>query len=112
MISEAGSWQIFSAVSALEIRAGRPAAVTKSGRKALGTKYIELTLPRIAPSRPISGRRQSGHHSPPAAAAPVGPCGGGAQAMIKSAVAKAGIDQPTKLRRQLLSTSGSTSGMV
>src|SRR5215467_14341776 len=112
MISEAGSWQKFSAVSALEIRSGRPAAVTKSGRKALLTTYIALTLPSIAPSRQISGRRQSGHHSLLAAAAPFVPCGRGAQAMIKSAVAKAGIDQMTKLNRQLLSTSGRTSGMV
>src|ERR1700756_607371 len=112
MISEAGSWQTFSAVSALEIRSGRPAAVTKSGRKALVTKYIALTLPRIAPSRQISGRRQSGHHARLATAAPFVPCGRGAQAMIKNAVAKAGIDQTTKLRRQLLSTSGNTSGIV
>src|SRR5262249_15546916 len=106
MISEAGSWQKFSAVSALEIRSGRPAAVMKSGRKALVTKYTELTLPRTAPSRQISGRRQSGHHSRLAAAAPFVPRGRGAQAMIKSAVAKAGIDQTTKLKRQLLSTRG------
>jgi hypothetical protein len=84
----------------------------KSGRKALVTKYIELTLPRMTPSRQISGRRQSGHQSRPVAAAPLVPCGRGAQARIKSAVANAGIDQTTKLKRQLLSTSGSTSGMV
>src|SRR5690242_4151222 len=117
MISDAGSWQKFSAVSALEIRSGRPAAVRKSGRKALVTKYIELTLPRIAPSRQISGRRQSGHHSRPGVVAPfvivlVVACGRGAQAIIRSAVAKTGIDQITKLSRQLSSTSGSTSGMV
>src|SRR5215470_4540724 len=112
MISEAGNWQKFSAVNALEIRSGRPSEVMKSGRKALVTKYIELTLPRIAPSRQISGRRQSGHHSGPVTAAPFAPCGRGAQAIIRSAVAKAGIDQTTKLSRQLLSTSGSTSGMV
>src|SRR5215469_8172810 len=101
MISDAGSWQKFSAVSELEIRSGRPAAVRKSGRKALVTKYIELTLPRIAPSRQISGRRQSGHHSRALAAAPFVPCERGAQVMTRSAVAKAGIDQITKLERQL-----------
>src|SRR5215470_8674601 len=112
MTSEAGNWQKFSAVRALEIRSGRPMAVTKSGRNALVTKYIALTPPSIAPSRQISGRRQSGHHARLAAATPFVLCGRGAQAMIKSAVAKAGIDQTTKLKRQLLSTSGSTSGIV
>src|SRR5262249_37925714 len=112
MISDAGNWQKFSAVSALEIRSGRPVAVRKSGRKALVTKYIELTLPRMAPSRQIGGRRQSGHHSRAAVAVLLPPCGRGTQAMIRNAVAKAGIDQITKLERQLKFTSGNTSGMV
>src|ERR1700730_16767341 len=112
MISEAGNWQKFSAVSALEIRSGRPAAVRKSGRKALVTKYIELTLPRIAPSRQISGRRQSGHHRRAAVTVPLTLRGRGAQAITSKAVAKTGTDQTTKFSRQLLSISGSTSGMV
>src|SRR5215469_496293 len=106
MISEAGSWQKFSAVSAAEIKSGRPAAVMKSGRKALVTMYIALTPPSMPPSRQTNGRRQSGHHSLRAAAARLAPCGRGAQAATKSAVAKTGIDQTTKLERQLLSTSG------
>src|SRR5262249_60444731 len=109
MISEAGSWQKFSAVSALEIRSGRPSVVRKSGRKALVTKYIALMLPRIAPSRQISGRRQSGHHRRPAAELPLAPCGRGAQARINKAVTKTGTDQTTKLS-QLLSKSGRMSG--
>src|SRR6516162_2600134 len=105
MTSEAGSWQKFSAVRALEIKSGRPAAVRKSGRKALVTKYMAFTLPRIAPSRQISGRRQSGHHARPTAAAPLVLRGRGAQASTKSAVMRTGIDQTTKLNRQLSFTS-------